>query len=104
MRAHAELIKRWADDPTMEIEVLSDEDEWEPAPNVNWHPTLLYREKPKEKKKVEMWQWALVNRLTQGKIIASQFYKNIDYLREHYPPTSWQIICCIEGSKIEVEE
>jgi len=102
MRAHAELIKRWADDPTMEIEVLSDKDKWEPVPSPHWNENALYRERPK--KKVEMWQWALVNRLTQGKIIASQFYKNIDFLREHYPPTSWQIICCIEGSKIEVEE
>ena len=33
MRAYAELIKRWAEDETMELECLSDFDKWEPAPN-----------------------------------------------------------------------
>lgn len=104
MRAYAELITKWAQDETMELEYLSDRDKWEPAPNPFSDLTALYREKSKEEKKVEMWQWALSHRATPGKIIASHFYKNSDFLRAHYPPASWQIICRIEGSKIEVDE
>ena len=102
MRAYAELITKWAQDETMELEYLSDRDKWEPAPNPFLDLTALYREKPK--KKVEMWQWALNHRATPGKMIASQFYKNTDFLREHYLPAYWKIICRIEGSRIEVEE
>ena len=102
MRAYAELIRKWLDDETLEFEYLSDRDKWEPAPNPFLDLTALYREKPK--KKVEMWQWALSHRVTPGTVVASQFYRDTDCLREHYPPASWQIICRIEGSKIEVEE
>ena len=102
MRAHAELIKRWAEDENMELEFLSDNNKWKPAPNPTWMETALYREKPK--KKVEMWQWVLAHGATPGKVIASEFYKNTDFLREHYLPDYWKIICRIEGSKIEVEE
>ena len=107
MRAHAELIKRWADDPTMEIEYCYENasDDWALAtPPMCWHPAVKYREKPNEKKKVEMWQWALTHGATPGQIIASHFYKNVDFLRERYKPAHWKIICRIEGSKIEVEE
>jgi hypothetical protein len=104
MRPYAELIKRWADDPTMEIEFLSVGDKWEASPNPTWHPSLLYREKPKEKKKIEMWQWAIRNGATPEKIVASKFYKNTDSLQEDYHFSAWKIICRIEGSKIEVEE
>jgi hypothetical protein len=104
MRPHAELIKKWADDETMELEYLSSSDKWEPAPNPHWNEIALYREKPKEKKLVEMWQWALSNGATPEKIVASQFYANTDFLRQEYKPDRWKIICKIEGSKIEVEE
>lgn len=102
MREHAELIKKWLDDETLELECLSFSDKWEPIKYPCWSATALYREKPK--KKVEMWQWALNHRATPGKMIASQFYKNTDFLREHYLPAYWKIICRIEGSRIEVEE
>ena len=116
MRPHAELIKKWADDPTMEIEFLAVGDEWEVIPNPTFHPSLLYREKTKEKKKVEMWQWAVRREskpemivasqfyATTDFIVASQFYATTDFLRQDYPPNNWKIICKIEGSKIEVEE
>ena len=106
MRAHAELIKQWAEDETLEIEFLFDlaNNKWEPAPNPTWMETALYREKPKEKTKVEMWQWVVAHGGPPGKVIASEFYKNTDFLREHYLPDYWKIICRIEGSKIEVEE
>ena len=104
MRAYAELIRKWLDDETLELEYLSDCAKWEPAPNPFLNLTALYREKPK--KKVEMWQWAVTgnNKATQGKIIASQFHRDTDSLREDYHPNHWKIICRIEGSKIEVEE
>ena len=112
MRAHAELIKKWLDDETLELEYLSDRDKWEPAPNPFLDLTALYREKHKkkkkvkEKKKVEKWQWAVTlnSAMKPEKIMASQFYKNTDFLREDYRPDHWKIICRIEGSRIEVEE
>ena len=107
MRAHAELIKRWAEDETLEIEYCyeNSDDEWALAtPPMCWHPSVKYREKPKAKKKVEMWQWALSHKATPGKVAASQFYKNSDFLRQQYKSEDWKIICRIEGSKIEVEE
>ena len=102
MRAYAELIRKWLDDETLELEYLSHRDKWEPAPNPFSDLTALYRIKPK--KKVEMWQWVLAHGATPGKVIASEFYKNTDFLREDYLPDYWKIICRIEGSKIEVEE
>ena len=89
----------------MEIEYCYENsgDEWALAtPPMCWHPAVKYRIKPK--KKVEMWQWVLAHGATPGKVIASEFYKNTDFLRKDYLPDYWKIICRIEGSKIEVEE
>ena len=102
MRAHAELIKRWAEDETMELELLSDNDKWELVPYPYWVPTALYREKPK--KKVDMWQWAVMHVQPPKTIGSSQYFRDTDSLLKQYKPAHWKIICRIEGSKIEVEE
>ena len=104
MRAHAELIKQWAEDETLEIEFLFDlaNNKWEPAPNPTWMETALYREKPK--KKVDMWQWAVMHVQPPKTIGSSQYFRDTDSLLKQYKPAHWKIICRIEGSKIEVEE
>ena len=48
MRAYAELIRKWLDDETMEIEYLSDRDKWEPAPNPFSDLTVYFCKDKKE--------------------------------------------------------
>lgn len=46
-RAHAELIKQWADDDSLEIEYWSPGlNSWQPAETPTWEPTTKYRLKP----------------------------------------------------------
>ena len=112
MRAHAEIIKQWAEDETLEVECrFASAYDWRLVQKPNWDAEIDYRIKPKKKKNVEMWQWAVEllpvlvgNKDMQGKVLASEFYKNTDFLREYYKPEHWKIICRIEGSRIEVEE
>jgi hypothetical protein len=98
MRAHAELIKRWADEPDMEIEVLSDKDKWEPVPSPHWNENALYREKPKTVKKVAKWLWVLQD---DHHFVSQHYFATIEAARDFYLS---KVICKIEQSKIEVEE
>jgi hypothetical protein len=100
MRPHAELIKRWADDGTMEIEVLSDKDKWEPVPTPWWNPDVTYRIKPKEKKKVSKWLWAI--QIGEETLLSVYFCADEQEVYKRYN-AGVVILCRIEGSKIEVE-
>jgi hypothetical protein len=42
---HAELIKRWADDPSLIVEYKY-EDKWLIEPSISWNENLEYRIKP----------------------------------------------------------
>lgn len=46
-RKHAELIKAWADDSEMQIEMLTDDNRWIMA-TPDWEPDIEYRIKPKK--------------------------------------------------------
>ena len=101
MRAYAELIKKWLDDETLELEYLSDRDKWEPAPNPFSDLTALYREKPKAKKLVPKWLWAI--QIGEETLSSVYFCKDKKEVFKRYN-NDVVILCRIEGSKIEVEE
>ena len=101
MRAYAELIKRWAEDETMELECLSDRDKWEPAPNPFLDLTALYREKPKTVKKVSKWLWAIQS--GEETLLSVYFCKDKEEVFKRYN-NDVVILCRIEALKIEVEE
>ena len=101
MRAHAELFKKWADDPDMEIEYLTSLDKWEPVKAPNWDSNALYREKPKEKKKVWKWLWAI--QIGEETLLSVYFCATKKELFKNYA-CEIVVISRIEGSKIEVEE
>jgi hypothetical protein len=84
----------------MELEYLSSSDNWEPAPNPHWNEIALYREKPKEKKKVSKWLWVLhgCGNIT---FVGLYYFATKEEASKFYPS---EVICKIEGSKIEVEE
>jgi len=99
MRKHAELIKQWAEDETLEIECLQTSGEWYPVPNPYWNISVEYRIKPKAKNNFEMWQWALMD---DGKTFAGLHYFATKKEAEEY--YHCRVVCRIEGSRIEVEE
>ena len=101
MRAYAELITKWAQDETMELEYLSDRDKWEPAPNPFVDLTALYREKPKAKKLVPKWLWAI--QIGEETLLSVYFCKNKEEVHKRYN-NDVVILCRIEGSRIEVKE
>lgn len=104
MRAHAELIKRWADDETMEIESCYENfpDDWALAtPPMCWHPAVKYREKPKAKKLVSKWLWAI--QIGEETLQSVYFCANKEEVFKRYN-NDVVILCRIEASKIEVEE
>ena len=104
MRAHAELIHRWADDPDMEIESCYENfpDEWALAtPPMCWHPSVKYREKPKAKKLVSKWLWAI--QIGEDTLLSVYFCKDEEEVFTHYNDDV-VILCRIENSRIEVEE
>lgn len=98
MRAHAELIKKWADDPDMELEYLSSCNKWEPAPSPSWDSTALYREKPKT---VTKWLWVI--QIGEETLLSVYFCATKEELFKRYPHEI-VVISRIEDSKIEVEE
>lgn len=55
-RKHADLIKQWADDDSLEIEVSQDEVHWLTSLTPCWSDDCFYRIKPK---KVTRWRWVL---------------------------------------------
>ena len=62
MRAHAELIKQWAEDEALEVEVMDTGGRWTACFPPTFSPSHKYRIKPKEKKIVELlstWQFIL---------------------------------------------
>lgn len=105
MRAHAELIKKWADDPTMEIEYHPQNsvgDYWVLAgSSLCWHPTVQYREKPKTKKLVSKWLWAI--QIGEETLLSVYFCADKEEVFKRYND-GVVIICRIENSRIEVEE
>lgn len=101
MRAHAELIKKWLEDEAIEIEFLASGDEWEVTPNPTWHPSLLYRAKTKEKKKVEKWLWAI--QIGEETLLSVYFCADREEVYKRYN-NNIVILCRIEDSRIEVEE
>lgn len=57
---HAELIKMWADDPSIEIQWFNTNyDSWVNTNNPSWCSHLEYRIKPKEKKVVTKYKYSL---------------------------------------------
>ena len=105
MRAHAELIKRWLDDPDMEIEYLTSHDKWELVKAPNWDSNALYREKPKEKKKVWKWLWAI--QIGEETLLSVYFCADKEEVYRRYEnkiENKIVILCRIENSRIEVEE
>ena len=103
MRAHAELIKQWAEDEALEVEVMDTGGRWTACFPPTFSPSHKYRIKPKEKKKVEMWQWAVRNKQSMH-VTATSFATSEKALYRLYPPWNWDFLGRIEGSKIEVEE
>ena len=101
MRAHAELIRKWLDDETLELEYLSHRDKWEPAPNPFLDLTALYREKPKAKKLISKWLWAI--QIGEETLQSVYFCKDEEEVHRRYN-YDVVILCRIEASKIEVEE
>ncbi len=100
MRAHAKLIKKWLDDGNIEIEMFSHNSKWEVIANPSFQPSALYREKPKAKKLVSKWLWVLQD--GGDRVFAGLYYfDTIEAASKYYP---FEVICKIEGSKIEVEE
>ncbi len=100
MRAHAKLIKRWLDDGNIEIEMLSNNNKWVVIETPSFQASALYREKPKTVKKVAKWLWVLQD--DGDRVFAGLYYfDTIEAANKYYP---FEVICKIEGSKIEVEE
>ena len=105
MRPHAELIKRWLDDETVEIEHLSEHlsscDEWVPLLHPSWYPWGKYREKPKAKKMVSKWLWAI--QIGEETMQTVYFCADKEEVLKRYSKTT-VVLFRIENSKIEVEE
>lgn len=77
-RPHAELIKQWADDDSLEIEVSSGAD-WYVTKNPEWHEEQQYRIKPK---KVTKWKWAYNSGKTDTTLITTDYFASEDELKE----------------------
>lgn len=63
----------------------------------------LYRVKPAEKKKVKMWQWAVIVVGSNGDISATKYFY-IDKKSALLGTGAIEVVCKIEGSMIEVDE
>ena len=85
----------------MELELLSDNDKWESVPYPYWAPTARYREKPKAKKLVPKWLWAI--QIGEETLLSVYFCKDKKEVFKRYN-NDVVILCRIEGSRIEVEE
>lgn len=100
MRAHAELMKRWLDDESMEIEEYH-RGAWCSTNKPLWRENVEYREKPKEKKLVSKWLWAI--QIGKQTLLSVYFCATKEELFKRYPHEI-VVISRIEDSKIEVEE
>jgi hypothetical protein len=101
MRAHAELIKKWLDDGNIEIEMLSNNNKWVVIETPSFQPSALYREKPKAKKLVSKWLWAI--QIGEETLLSVYFCADKEEVFKRYND-GVVIICRIENSRIEVEE
>lgn len=77
-RPHAELIKQWADDSTLVIEVSSGAD-WYVTKNPEWHEEQQYRIKPKT---VTKWKWAYNTGKSDTTLITTDYFADEDELKE----------------------
>lgn len=94
---HYELIIAFANGATIE---LKNGDKWDTARNPSWYDNLEYRIKPKEPKKVSMWQWVYKN--SSGYKLTLGFYTTQEKAQDAYPGTN--ILRKLESSHILVEE
>lgn len=77
-RPHAELIKQWADDDSLEIEVSSGAG-WYVTKNPEWREHQQYRIKLKT---VTKWKWAYNTGKSDTTLITTAYFANEDELRE----------------------
>ena len=99
---HAELIKMWADDPSIEIQYFCDiRDKWVNTGNPGWDIDLKYRIKPKEKKFVSKYKFSWLN--SNGTICNSEEFQTQEDANEFFKQfdiTNWT---CLEWTKKEFE-
>ena len=82
-RPHAELIKWWADDDSLEIESRSELGEsWYPVDKPQWHEQQLYRIKPKPKT-VTKWKWAYNTGKTDTTILTGEYFADEEELKKY---------------------
>lgn len=81
-RPHAELIKQWADDDSLEIEVYCEVTEtWIGVNNVIWSECNDYRIKPKT---VTKWKWAYNSGQTDASILTGNYFADEEELKKYY--------------------
>lgn len=79
-RPHAELIKQWADDDSIEIqEYNSDYKTWTNVSYPKWYSDTEYRIKPKM---VTKWKWAYNSGKTDTTLITTDYFASEDELKE----------------------
>lgn len=81
-RKHAELIKQWAEDDSLEIEKFNSFNKaWEPCLHPGWYPDNDYRIKPK---KVTKWKWAYTSGQTDATILTGKYFADEEELKKYY--------------------
>lgn len=79
-RPHAELIKQWADDDSLEVEKFDILNQvWVPCKRPGWYIAGSYRIKPKT---VTKWRWAYEGS-TGFSCITSDYYTEEEFHREY---------------------
>lgn len=82
-RPHAELIKQWADDDSLEIESKSELGEsWYIVDKPQWHEQQLYRIKPKT---VIKWKWAYETSMNSV-AVTGMYYTEDEFCTEYKTP------------------
>lgn len=82
-RPHAELIKQWADDDSLEIESKSKlGEDWYIVDKPQWHEQQLYRIKPKT---VTKWKWVYETSMNSV-AVTGMYYTEEEFCTEYKTP------------------
>jgi hypothetical protein len=106
---HADVMIAYANDTSSQIESRHpDNSYWSLVSDPCWDVYMEYRIKPPEPKKVEMWQWIVVQDEGCAPTITGGFYESEVQLRECFAHSKsmarMTVVGKAEWSRIEVEQ
>lgn len=90
---HKDLIIAWANGA--KIQFYDEEGNWHDCETPWWDPSLKFRVKPEEKKKVHRWLWCHISGIVASVMYSEEEMSKID-TDSHYKKLEW--------SKTEFEE